>query len=226
MDIDPTIMGLKKHTLEEWLKYIRLIEEEGKSSHALAREYNVCNTEILFYYRLYVLGGPEKIAEHMNRPRKYCTAAFKRKVVRYIEDKQVPLIDAAIKFDLALGTVSKWCKQAEKYGIESLVDPNYHVPHKKDRKAFLKWHDPSVDEDCKPVSCEMGTKSVRKRKTEVVQVNDNEAIERLERKIQALEAEVQYLKAENAIRKKAKALVEERMLQKLSQKNGQKSSLD
>lgn len=203
--------------------------EDGLSRFELAKKFKLNTSEITLYHHLYLMGGSQRVVEYINKPRAYGTKELKQRVVRYIEKTNIPLADAAIKFNLALGTVSRWCTQAQKYGIESLKSPNYHVHHRrKDNPLdFMKWHSPELDEQYESLDCiTENTEPMKKQVPANNQSVDSETLEQMQLKIKALELDVQRLKAENAIRKKAKALVEERMHQMLKQKNGQKSSLD
>ena len=106
----------KKHTIEDRLRYIKLIEE-GYSINYIHKHYGINKELLTSLWIRYQREGPLALMKKKNVK---ADGFFKEKIIRDIEENGLTLTTASIKYDVSVGTLSIWQKRYRDNGNEAL----------------------------------------------------------------------------------------------------------
>ena len=125
----------KKHSYEDRLKYMRMMED-GYSSKYI-HKHNGISCELLeALWLMYQEKGPAALAK-----KQYVKAngAFKEKVVRDIGENPLPLHEATIKYNVSVSSLLAWRRIVRECGYEALYQQKPRGrPRKEDRECSVK----------------------------------------------------------------------------------------
>ena len=108
----------KKHTIEDRLRYIKLIEE-GYSIHYIHKHYGISKELLTSLWIRYQQEGPLALMKKKNVK---ADGSLKEKIVRDIEENGLTLREASIKYDVSDGRLSVWLKLYREKGIRALYE--------------------------------------------------------------------------------------------------------
>ena len=106
----------KKHTYEDRLKYMNMLEE-GYSLNYIHEHYGINQNLLHYLWIKYQKGGVFALVKKKNIR---SDGLFKEKVVRDIETNHIPLYEATLKYDVSASCLSFWLKLAREQGYEAL----------------------------------------------------------------------------------------------------------
>ena len=106
----------KKHTYEDRLKYMNMLEE-GYSLNYIHEHYGINQNLLHYLWIKYQKGGVFALVKKKNIR---ADGLFKEKVVRDIETNHIPLYEATLKYDVSASRLSFWLKLAREQGYEAL----------------------------------------------------------------------------------------------------------
>ena len=106
----------KKHSYEDRLKYMRMIEG-GYSVNYIHRHYGINSEFLESLWIRYQEEGPAALVK-----KQYIKAegVFKERVVRDIEENHIPLHEATIKYNVSVSSLSVWRRIVREHGYEAL----------------------------------------------------------------------------------------------------------
>ena len=106
----------KKHSYEDRLKYMRMMEE-GYSSKYIHTHYGISHELLEALWLMYQERGPAALVK-----KQYVKAdgAFREKVVRDIEKNPISLPEATIKYNVSVSRLLAWRRIVREYGYDAL----------------------------------------------------------------------------------------------------------
>jgi transposase len=111
----------KKYTLEFKLKLVKSVLEAYASINSVVKAHNLYKGNLQLWIRLYEAYGPLGLAPS----KKQYPAMLKIQAVQCILAKQLPLIDACVRFQVSQPSVLLgWLRKYEKEGMEGLTKEN------------------------------------------------------------------------------------------------------
>ena len=108
----------KKHTIEDRLLYIKLIEE-GYSISYIHKHYGIDKELLTSLWIRYQQEGPLALMKKKNVKADGC---LKEIIVRDIEENGLTLTEASVKYDVSGSRLSVWLKLYRKQGIKALYE--------------------------------------------------------------------------------------------------------
>ena len=118
----------KKHSYEDRLKYMRMMED-GYSSKYIHNHYGISCELLEALWLMYQEKGPAALAK-----KQYVKAdgAFKEKVVRDIGENPLPLHEATIKYNVSVSSLLAWRRIVRECGYEALYQQKPRGRPRKD----------------------------------------------------------------------------------------------
>ena len=110
----------KKHTVEDRLKYVKLLEE-GYSTTYIRRRYGYDSTKLKTLWLKYQKYGVSGLVKKRNNN---IDGAYREKVVRDVEDNYLTLPEASVKYDVSVTRIKAWKKLAREKGYNALYEHN------------------------------------------------------------------------------------------------------
>ncbi len=120
------------------LKAVKLILEEAYSIGQVARQFGVERKQIRTWLQFYQAHGVCSV--RALKPSQPYSAEFKLSVIKYIEEKDVTLLTAAVHFGISESAVSQWLIQYELYGLSSFYE-GIEKAEKKRKRMKIKSSD-------------------------------------------------------------------------------------
>ena len=108
----------KKHTIEDRLRYIKLIEE-GYSIHHIHKHYGISKELLRRLWIRYQQEGPLALMKKKNVK---ADGFFKEKIIRDIEENSLTLTEASVKYNVSDGSLYVWLKLYREQGIKALYE--------------------------------------------------------------------------------------------------------
>ena len=106
----------KIHSYEDRLKYMKMIED-GYSINYIHVHYGIDHPFLNWLWIKYKQEGPSAL---MRKKRVWADGAIKERIVRDIMEKPIPLLKAAIRYDVNPQSLHKWLRDVRKGGYEAL----------------------------------------------------------------------------------------------------------
>ena len=108
----------KKHTYEDRLKYMKLLEE-GYSVRHIATHYGISCHLLDVLWKKYQKEGPSGL-----RKKQYVLTdgLYRETVLRDIENNCLTLSEAAIKYDVSTSQIQAWKRKARESGYDALYE--------------------------------------------------------------------------------------------------------
>ena len=106
----------KKHSIEDRIKYIKMLEE-GYSIDYICNHYGFDHHLLSILWMRYQKEGPLALMKKRNIR---ADGAFKEAVLREIEEKCLPLFEAAAKYDVSYTALKGWRRIVRKDGYAAL----------------------------------------------------------------------------------------------------------
>ena len=183
---------MKRHPFEERLKLAKKVKS-GYPMKRLAKETGVAYLSLRDWVKVYERYGPEGLLNMSNH--NIVPNSEKERMCRLYLEKGVPLLQIYISNNVSRDALKSWIRKVREGGYCALYgiseDPaNPHDMAKSDIDILLE----------KLSKAERENRSLRA---------ENERLRKESRREVALDRELLYLRAENALLKKAKALMEE-----------------
>ena len=107
----------KKHGYAERLKYMHMLEN-GVSVNYIHVHYGINDQLLTSLWIRYQSEGPSGLIKKRNIKADY---AFKLQVLRDIEENQLPLVDASLKYNVSNTQLYQWRKIAKTQGYDALA---------------------------------------------------------------------------------------------------------
>ncbi|MBR5699938.1 MAG: hypothetical protein IKX37_02480 [Bacteroidales bacterium] len=108
----------KKHSTEDRLKYIKMIEE-GYSINYICSHYGFDHHLLSVLWIKYQKEGAPGL---MKKCHIRADGAYREKVLRDIEKNCLPLFEAAIKYDVSVGRINVWRRKVREKGYAALYE--------------------------------------------------------------------------------------------------------
>lgn len=107
---------LKKHGSSDRLHYMHLIED-GYSFKYIRKHYKINETYLALLWARYQYEGVSGLERKQNVKADY---VFKTKVIRDIEENDLTLVDAALKYNVSTSRIGVWLRIARTQGLNAL----------------------------------------------------------------------------------------------------------
>lgn len=107
----------KKHGYAERLKYMHMLEN-GFSRNYIKRRFGICGELLGYLWTRYRSEGPTGLLKKQNVRADY---AFKLEVVRDVEENNITLLDASLKYNASVSQIKVWLKVARTQGYDALA---------------------------------------------------------------------------------------------------------
>ena len=108
----------KRHTSEDRLHYMKMLEE-GHSIDHIQKHYGINNTLLKVLWEKYQHAGPLALMKKKNIK---ADGSLKEKIVRDIEENGLTLAAASIKYDVSGTRLSVWLRLYREQGIKALYE--------------------------------------------------------------------------------------------------------
>ena len=106
----------KKHTYEDRLKYMRLLEA-GYSVEHITSHYGISHHLIDVLWKKYQTEGPSGL---IKKQYAHTDGSFREMVLRDIENNCLTLSEAAVKYDVSTSRIHTWKRIARESGYDAL----------------------------------------------------------------------------------------------------------
>ena len=108
----------KKHTLEDRLKYMKMLEE-GYSTNYIHQKFGIDHIMIESLWIRYQNEGPRGLIK-----KQYIRTdgAFREKVLRDIEENHLTLHETVVKYNISANNIFKWRRLVKADGYEALYN--------------------------------------------------------------------------------------------------------
>ena len=107
----------RKHGYAERLKYMHMLEN-GFSRNYIERRFGISGELLGYLWTRYRSEGPTVLLKKQNVRADY---AFKLEVVRDIEENNITLVDASLKYNASASQIKVWLKVARTQGYDALA---------------------------------------------------------------------------------------------------------
>ena len=132
----------KKHTFEDRLKYMELLEA-GHSVKHISSHFGISHHLLDVLWEKYQKEGPSGL---IKKQYVLTDGPFREKVLRDIENNCLTLSEAAIKYDVSASRIQIWKRKARESGYDALYETKRRGrppkdmgrPRKKKQNALLK----------------------------------------------------------------------------------------
>ena len=108
----------KKHSIEDRIKYIKMLEE-GYSIDYICNHYGFDHHLLSILWMRYQEEGPLALMKKRNIR---ADGAFREAVLREIEEKCLPLFEAAAKYNVSYTALKRWRRIVRKDGYAALYE--------------------------------------------------------------------------------------------------------
>ena len=108
----------KKHTFEDRLKYMRLLEA-GYSVDHITTHYGISHHLLYVLWEKYQKEGPSEL---IKKQYVLTDGPFREKVLRDIENNCLTLSEAAVKYDVSASRIQIWKRKAKESGYDALYE--------------------------------------------------------------------------------------------------------
>ena len=108
----------KKHTLEDRLKYVKMLEE-GYSVKHISTQYGISHHLLDILWVKYQKNGPSGLIKKRNIR---SDGKFRENVLHEIENKCLTLSEAAVKYDVSVSQIQLWRRKVRRFGYEALYE--------------------------------------------------------------------------------------------------------
>ena len=108
----------KKHTYEDRLKYMKLLED-GYSVKHIATHYGISHHLLNVLWEKYQQDGPAGLIKKQNIR---SDGSYREMVLRDIENNCLTLSEAAIKYDVSDGQIQVWKRKVRESGYDALYE--------------------------------------------------------------------------------------------------------
>lgn len=110
----------RKHGYAERLKYMHMLEN-GFSRNYIERRFGISGELLGYLWTRYRSEGPTGLLKKQNVRADY---AFKLEVVRDVEENNITLLDASLKYNASASQIKVWLKVARTQGYDALAITN------------------------------------------------------------------------------------------------------
>ena len=108
----------KKHTYEDRLKYMKLLEDGYSVTH-IATRYGISHHLLNVLWEKYQQDGPSGLIKKQNIR---SDGSYREMVLRDIENNCLTLSEAAIKYDVSIGRILFWKQKVRASGYDALYE--------------------------------------------------------------------------------------------------------
>lgn len=108
--------GQKKHTYEDLLKYMKMIEQ-GYSIYHIHKEYGIKDNQLRTLLAKYQEKGPNGLLKRTNL---YVDLELKMQIIEEIEKNHLTLHEVSIKYGPSTSSIERWLYDYRRDGIQAL----------------------------------------------------------------------------------------------------------
>ena len=108
--------GKKKHTYEDLLKYMKMIEQ-GYTIYHIHKEYGIKDSQLRTLWAKYKEKGPNGLLKRKNL---FVDLELKMQIIEEIEKKHITLHEVSIKYGPSTSSIERWLYHYRRDGIQAL----------------------------------------------------------------------------------------------------------
>ena len=108
----------KKHTFEDRLKYMELLEA-GHSVKHISSRFGISHHLVDVLWEKYQKEGPSGL---IKKQYAHTDGSFREMVLRDIENNCLPLFEAAVKYDVSVSQIKVWRRKVREKGHSALYE--------------------------------------------------------------------------------------------------------
>ena len=109
----------KKHTYADRLKCMRMIEA-GYGMTYIQSKYGISKDTLGSLWIRYQQEGPSALKKRQSLK---VNGAFREEVIRTLEENNITLYEASVRFNISVGQISLWRRIVKQKGVAGLYEP-------------------------------------------------------------------------------------------------------